>query len=1154
MLRATRSILTALLFAAAYMSSIVLPLSVSAGEVLYNGIVLPDEWPPQIKKLTREPMPVPYLDKRPAVVPIDIGRQLFIDNFLIEDTTLKRTYHQATLHPSSPVLWPDKERRWEGSSGGKPCAMVFSDGVWFDPSESLFKMWYMGGYARSVCYVTSKDGITWNKPSLDVVRGTNIVLDVSRDSTLIWLDHQETDPKQRYKMLVVTQCRDGRNGAFISIRYSADGIHWGPSLAERWVSGDRSSFFYNPFRGKWVYSIRHDDKQIGRSRTYAECTDLADGLRQLDKLGRLWTNADKLDPHNPNPKLSHIPPQLYNLDAVAYESLMLGLFSVWQGDPAHELKLPKDKRNEVLLGFSRDGFHWHRPDRRPFVGVNESPGAWNWGNVQSAGGGCLVVGDKLYFYVSGRSEDRAKGPATTGLAVLRRDGFASMDADEQAGTLTTRPVTFKGKYLFVNADIARGGELRVEVLDHDGKVVPGLAKDDCVPVATDSTLAAMRWKGFEDLAALAGKPVRFRFHLTRGKLYAFWVSPQESGASHGYVAAGGPGYTGYTDTVGTAAFISSAATTKPTSCPTAPACTMPADPPKGMTYTFGTDADKTSAALFKKLGVTSVESYVTWETCESKAEDEWDWLRWDKQVDVLQDNGLKWVPFLIVGPAYATPKWFRESKDHVPCRCLEHGTDSRIQSLWNPNLPKWIDRFIGEFAKRYRDSGAIEAVLLGVQGDYGEAIYSVGGGGWTGDYHQHAGYWCNDPHALADFRSFLGERYSSVQALNKAWGTSYASMTEADFPGRGAALAEFQKIVAAGATGATGDPSARRRWLDFNDWYRASMTRWSDWWLATARKHFPKTPIYLCTGGDASPPQGSNFAEQCRVAAKHKAGVWITNEASKYSLNCALTRWVVSSGKHYGAYYGFEPAGGVDESGIVARIYNATASGADRLFEYNGNIISAKPRIDIQRANLKHLYRTYPIVPVAVWYPNNVSLTLNWFRFLDKALAFRDYYDFDFVDETMLRTDALKHYKVLVILHGEVMERQDAILITRWIEEGGRAIVAGVPRFESVEATGEPEKTLFGDNPKGRNLSKGSICRVENQEQVATWLDATLRELGLVVYDMKKDSVYGTQIAQNSFLFLNTGKEAVESRVSPWAEKSWHVKVPAGGIVRLDCE
>jgi len=56
------------------------------------------------------------------------------------------------------------------------------------------------------------------------------------------------------------------------------------------------------------------------------------------------------------------------------------------------------------------------------------------------------------------------------------------------------------------------------------------------------------------LAAVSGKPVRFRFHLTRGSLYAFWVSPDQSGASHGYVAGGGPGFTGPTDTVGRAAY------------------------------------------------------------------------------------------------------------------------------------------------------------------------------------------------------------------------------------------------------------------------------------------------------------------------------------------------------------------------------------------------------------------------------------------------------------------------------------------------------------------------------------------------------------------------------------------------------------------------
>src|SRR5262249_35870409 len=109
-------------------------------------------------------------------------------------------------------------------------------------------------------------------------------------------------------------------------------------------------------------------------------------------------------------------------------------------------------------------------------------------------------------------------------------------------------VTFRGKYLFVNV-AAAGGELRAEVLDRDSKVIPGLRRDDCVPVRGDSTRAAVTWKG-ADLAKLAGQAVRFRCHLRNGDLYALWVSPEATGASHGYVAAGGPGFTGPMDTVG----------------------------------------------------------------------------------------------------------------------------------------------------------------------------------------------------------------------------------------------------------------------------------------------------------------------------------------------------------------------------------------------------------------------------------------------------------------------------------------------------------------------------------------------------------------------------------------------------------------------------
>jgi len=505
------------------------------GEVLYNGITLPDAWPPHLDALTAEPLPVPpYLASPPEVIPIDMGRQLLVDDFLVERTTLSRTYHNATYHPASPVLMPD--RPWE-NEGGHPCAMPFSDGVWYDPAEGLFRMWYMGGYCAATCYATSRDGIHWVKPELDVVPGTNIVLQGTRDSNTVWPDPDEADPTERFKMVQFANDGDWRLG----MRCSSDGIHW--STAQPCPSfGDRGTFFFNPFRNVWVQSLRADCPGVGRCRRYFESRDAFGWCGYAGAPPTYWVGADSLDPVRPE---LGTPPQLYNLDCVAYESVLLGLFSIWYGQPQD-----RPKPNEICVGFSRDGFHWWRPSREAFIGVSERRGDWNWGNVQSAGGCLLVVGDELWFYVSGRAGvegSAGSGVCSTGLAVLRRDGFCSMDAPAYVtGELLTRPVTFGGRHLFVNL-AAPDGSLRVEVTDVDGSALPGFSAEECVPVRGDSTRAEVRWTTSGNLSALAGGPVRFRFLLRGGSLYSFWVSADERGTSRGYLGAGGPGYASRVD-------------------------------------------------------------------------------------------------------------------------------------------------------------------------------------------------------------------------------------------------------------------------------------------------------------------------------------------------------------------------------------------------------------------------------------------------------------------------------------------------------------------------------------------------------------------------------------------------------------------------------
>jgi hypothetical protein len=60
------------------------------------------------------------------------------------------------------------------------------------------------------------------------------------------------------------------------------------------------------------------------------------------------------------------------------------------------------------------------------------------------------------------------------------------------------------------------------------------------------------WKEGADLSRLAGKPVRFRFYVRLAELYSFWASPDQSGASNGYLGAGAPGHAGLLDVEGKA--------------------------------------------------------------------------------------------------------------------------------------------------------------------------------------------------------------------------------------------------------------------------------------------------------------------------------------------------------------------------------------------------------------------------------------------------------------------------------------------------------------------------------------------------------------------------------------------------------------------------
>ncbi|NLD86754.1 MAG: hypothetical protein GX633_00650, partial [Clostridiales bacterium] len=240
-------------------------------EKLYNNIVLPDVWPP------REPcgsVP-PYIKNPPEVIRLDEHSQLFVDDFFIESTNLTSCFHEA--EKKGRVFYP--ETKWEKDES-LPVATPKSGGVW--KVDGKYKVWYEAGWVNQMAYAESEDGIHFIRPKLDIERGTNKILTYDKDakdekyfrpdSTTVFYDPKDTDGK--YKLFIRNVDLGLHAPAIVAL--SDDGIHFRDFTLTSPV-GDRSTMFYNPFRKKWVYSIR--DYWQGRSRSYRECDNLITGAK-----------------------------------------------------------------------------------------------------------------------------------------------------------------------------------------------------------------------------------------------------------------------------------------------------------------------------------------------------------------------------------------------------------------------------------------------------------------------------------------------------------------------------------------------------------------------------------------------------------------------------------------------------------------------------------------------------------------------------------------------------------------------------------------------------------------------------------------------------------------------------------------------------------
>jgi hypothetical protein len=107
--------------------------------------------------------------------------------------------------------------------------------------------------------------------------------------------------------------------------------------------------------------------------------------------------------------------------------------------------------------------------------------------------------------------------------VQRLDGYVSLGAGKEVGTVVTRPLVFEGSRLVLN--LAAEGSLRVGLLDETGQPLAGVSLADCGPIQADSIRQEVTWNGEGDVSRLAGEVVRLQFELREAKLFALQFVP-----------------------------------------------------------------------------------------------------------------------------------------------------------------------------------------------------------------------------------------------------------------------------------------------------------------------------------------------------------------------------------------------------------------------------------------------------------------------------------------------------------------------------------------------------------------------------------------------------------------------------------------------------
>ena len=365
-------------------------------------------------------------ESQPDAVRIGSRLELFADGFLIETMDGDAGHQLQQPKPHDVAIVTDKP--WEGNT----CAYytVFQDG-------DIYRMYYRGSHfdeqtgkaahREVTCYAESRNGIDWTKPELGLIdwegsTANNIVLDgLGTHCLTVFRDDRPGVPADaRYKGI----SRGNPKGLYVF--QSPDGLAWtriqDKPVITNGAFDSQNLAFWDPVRREYRAFWRYFGNGVRSIRTassrdfihWGPDADLKYGDAPVE---HLYTNTIRKYPRAPH---------------------------IYVGFPTRYQ--PKNSQVEPVFMISRDGVNFRRYSEPliPITAPSDRDG--NRSNYM-ANGLIQVAGNHQEYSVFG-SEAYYTGPDSR----LRRfsfrvDGFVSVSAGNQGGTLVTKPLVFTGSKL-----------------------------------------------------------------------------------------------------------------------------------------------------------------------------------------------------------------------------------------------------------------------------------------------------------------------------------------------------------------------------------------------------------------------------------------------------------------------------------------------------------------------------------------------------------------------------------------------------------------------------------------------------------------------------------------------------------------------------------